>query len=78
MMSSISFLSKPIKIGIIQLEHRIVHLPLTRFPGDENHVPTAMAEECYRQRAIKGRLIIAEATGISTGSGCQIRESKSK
>ncbi|KAI8142792.1 hypothetical protein BJV82DRAFT_649944 [Fennellomyces sp. T-0311] len=68
-MASTSSLFKPIKIGNIQLEHRIVHPPLTRFRADENHVPTAMVEEYYRQRATKGGLIIAEATGISPGSG---------
>ena len=64
-----SSLFKPIKVGNIQLEHRVVYPPLTRLRHDANHVPTAMVEEYYGQRATKGGLMIAEATGISPGAG---------
>lgn len=61
-----SHLFKPLRIGSWQLTHRVVMAPLTRMratiPGN---VPNALNAEYYSQRASKGGLIIAEATGIS-------------
>ena len=68
-MASTSALFQPIKVGTAQLEHRVVLAPLTRFRSDENHVPTALQEEYYRQRTTKGGLLISEATFISPTAG---------
>jgi N-ethylmaleimide reductase len=69
--TSESKLFTPIKIGPIQLKHRVVMAPLTRSrseqPGD---VPGKLMLEYYTQRASDGGLIISEATTISvTGRG---------
>ncbi|KAF9517791.1 hypothetical protein BS47DRAFT_1313837 [Hydnum rufescens UP504] len=56
----------PIKIGDVELEHRIVMAPLTRFRADDSHVHREAAVEYYSQRAsTPGTLIISEATLIS-------------
>jgi N-ethylmaleimide reductase len=59
-------LFSPIRVGAVELSHRVAMPPLTRMrsrqPGD---VPQAMNAEYYGQRATKGGLIIAEATDIS-------------
>ncbi|KAI8142849.1 hypothetical protein BJV82DRAFT_559250 [Fennellomyces sp. T-0311] len=68
-MASTSSLFKPIKVGNIQLEHRVVLPPMNRFRNDENRVPTALVEEYYEQRTTKGGLLINEGTGISPGAG---------
>lgn len=56
----------PLRLGALELGHRVVMAPLTRMrsrqPGD---VPQAMNTEYYRQRASAGGLIITEATNIS-------------
>src|SRR5579859_7133089 len=64
-------LFSPFKVGSLDLGHRVVMAPLSRFradlPGD---VPGAMMLEYYTQRASAGGLIISEATTISaTGRG---------
>lgn len=60
-----SNLFNPIRVGALELPHRIAMAPLTRSragrPGD---IPTAMAAEYYGQRA-SAALIITEATQIS-------------
>lgn len=65
-MSSYPTLFSPLRVGALQLEHRVVMAPLTRLrsaqPGD---VPRTLNAEYYRQRASKGGLIISEATQIS-------------
>lgn len=63
---SAEFLFTPVRVGAVELSHRVVMPPLTRMrssqPGD---VPQALNAEYYGQRATKGGLIIAEATDIS-------------
>ncbi len=54
----------PILLGAIAAPNRILMAPLTRGRSTENHVPTALMVEYYRQRASAG-LIITEGTGIS-------------
>lgn len=59
-------LFRPLKLGNIELGHRIVMAPLTRFRADDNHVPIADVRDYYAQRAsTPGTLLIAEATLIS-------------
>ncbi|KAH6645117.1 hypothetical protein BKA67DRAFT_596016 [Truncatella angustata] len=55
-------LFKPLKLGRVQLQHRVVMAPLTRLRCDRDHVPLPIAKEYYTQRATEGGLIIAEAT----------------
>lgn len=54
----------PIELGAIRAANRVLMAPLTRTRADDDHVPTEMMIEYYRQRAGAG-LIISEATGIS-------------
>ncbi|KAH7064546.1 NADH:flavin oxidoreductase/NADH oxidase [Macrophomina phaseolina] len=65
-----SKLFTPMRICNVDLKHRIVMAPLTRFRNDASHVPLPMAVEYYRQRAsVPGTLIISEATQISSRFG---------
>lgn len=54
----------PVTLGAIDAPNRILMAPLTRTRATDDHVPTALMTEYYRQRAGAG-LIISEATGIS-------------
>ncbi|MDN3546732.1 alkene reductase [Mucilaginibacter aquaedulcis] len=64
-------LFSPIKLGALQLTHRVVMAPLTRMrTSDHRFIPNDLMEEYYTQRATKGGLIISEGTVISpTGHG---------
>jgi NADPH2 dehydrogenase len=65
-----SRLFKPLKLGNIDLKHRIVMSPLTRFRADDEHVPLPFVAEYYAQRAsVPGTLLITEATYISHRHG---------
>lgn len=56
-------LFQPLKVGRVELLHRIVMAPLTRLRTDLNHVPLPIVKEYYTQRAaVPGSLLIAEAT----------------
>ncbi|MGU7774294.1 alkene reductase [Burkholderia sp. MR1-5-21] len=58
-------LFQPIKIGHLDLEHRVAMAPLTRSRAAQpGNVPSAMNVEYYRQRA-SAALIVTEATQIS-------------
>ncbi|RAM65063.1 NADH:flavin oxidoreductase [Herbaspirillum rubrisubalbicans] len=59
-----SDLFKPVQLGAVPLQNRIVMAPLTRSRALAGDVPTDLAAEYYAQRAGAG-LIIAEATQIS-------------
>ncbi|KAK4062788.1 uncharacterized protein Triagg1_9658 [Trichoderma aggressivum f. europaeum] len=59
-------LFKPFKIGSLELKHRVVMAPLTRYRNDENHVPLPFVADYYSQRAsVPGTFLIAEATAVS-------------
>jgi N-ethylmaleimide reductase len=64
-------LFSPIRIGAIDLAHRVVLAPLTRLRADmPGNVPGDLMATYYRQRASKGGLMITEATFVSpTGNG---------
>ncbi|VDC03536.1 unnamed protein product [Peniophora sp. CBMAI 1063] len=63
-------LFSPIKVGNMQLQHRIALPPLTRFRSDDNDVPTDLMVEHYAQRAsTPGTLLIAEGTIIAPQAG---------
>ncbi len=62
-----SILHKPVTLGSLKLNNRIIMAPLTRCRADANHVPTDIMAEYYAQRASAG-LIIAEATMAIEGN----------
>ncbi|KAK7739261.1 hypothetical protein SLS62_011250 [Diatrype stigma] len=65
-----SRLSKPLKIGNVEVKHRIAMPSLSRCRATEDRVPTPLMKEYYGQRAsIPGTLILSEGTFISPGSG---------
>ncbi|KAI0522090.1 NADH:flavin oxidoreductase/NADH oxidase family protein-like protein [Xylaria bambusicola] len=66
-----SRLFKPLKIGNIEVKHRIAMAPLTRLRATSEYVPVPLMKEYYGQRAsVPGTLIISEGTFVSpTDSG---------
>ena len=56
-------LFRPLRLGAVEIPHRILMAPLTRARAT-NRVPNALMADYYRQRAGAG-LIITEATAIS-------------
>jgi N-ethylmaleimide reductase len=61
-----SKLLSPIRIGAIDLSHRVVLAPLTRMRADPpGNVPNELMAKYYGQRATQGGLLITEATFIS-------------
>lgn len=66
----VSNLFKPLKLGRVELQNRIVMAPLTRFRADDEHVPLPFVAEYYAQRAsVPGTLLITEATFIAPQAG---------
>merc|ERR1711939_1086090 len=64
---SSSRLFEPLRMGTMDLHHRLVMAPLTRFRAEEDtHVPLPFVSTYYAQRAaVPGTLLIPEATFIS-------------
>ncbi|KAJ6601082.1 hypothetical protein DFH09DRAFT_1020338 [Mycena vulgaris] len=63
-------LFQPSQVGDIELSHRIVFAPTTRFRADANHAPLPHVAEYYEQRAsTSGSLLISEATFIAPRAG---------
>ncbi|KAF6822237.1 nadh:flavin oxidoreductase nadh oxidase family protein [Colletotrichum musicola] len=61
-----SKLFSPLKVGPLQLGHRLALAPLTRYRAEDDWTPTAMMKEYYEQRAcVPGTLLISEGTLIS-------------
>lgn len=62
-------LFKPLKLGHLDLEHRVVQAPLTRMRAPEEssgvYTPADLNVEYYGQRASKGGLQLTEACPIS-------------
>ncbi|KAI0422937.1 NADH:flavin oxidoreductase/NADH oxidase family protein-like protein [Xylaria grammica] len=59
-------LFKPLRIGDVEVKHRIAMAPLTRLRGTNQFMPTPLMKEYYSQRAsIPGTLIISEGTYVS-------------
>jgi NADPH2 dehydrogenase len=66
MSSPVSTLFQPLRIGAINLQHRVVMAPLTRFRANKDHVPGDLVKTYYAQRStVPGTLIITEATFIA-------------
>ena len=65
-----SKLFRPIRVGNLNLSHRVVLAPLTRFRANDAHVPTDIMVDYYAQRAsVPGALLITEATFIAPRAG---------
>ncbi|KAK7966191.1 N-ethylmaleimide reductase [Apiospora aurea] len=65
-----SRLFKPLKIGNIELKHRIGMAPLTRLRATKDRVPLPLMREYYSQRAsVPGTLLISEGTLVSPAAG---------
>jgi NADPH2 dehydrogenase len=64
-------LLKPFKLSRdLQLQHRVVMAPMTRFRADDKHVPADYSVEYYDQRTrVPGTFIVTEGTEISVESG---------
>lgn len=63
-------LFQPIRVGNLDLAHRVVLAPLTRYRADEAHVPTDLQVKYYAQRgSVTGTLLITEATFIAARAG---------
>lgn len=66
MSAAASKLFQPIRVGTVQLAHRVVLAPMTRNRNTEDHVPTNLGLEYYTQRAATpGTLLITEATIVA-------------
>ena len=65
-----SNLFKPLRLGNVELQNRIVLAPLTRFRASDEHVPLPFVAEYYAQRgSVPGTLLISEATFIAANAG---------
>ncbi|GAA5992362.1 hypothetical protein JCM10908_000446 [Rhodotorula pacifica] len=63
-------LFRPLRVGRMNLQHRIAMAPLTRYRADASHVHHDLAVEYYAQRACApGTLLITEATFIDPLAG---------
>ncbi|KAJ5515011.1 Aldolase-type TIM barrel [Penicillium fimorum] len=63
-------LTSPLRIGNLELKHRVILAPLTRNRADDQHVPLDLMREYYAQRAsVPGTLLISEGTFISERAG---------
>ncbi|KAJ1305437.1 hypothetical protein OPQ81_000447 [Rhizoctonia solani] len=61
-----SKLYTPLQVGDINLAHRVVMAPLTRYRANDTHAHTELGVQYYAQRAeVPGTLLITEATAIS-------------
>jgi 2,4-dienoyl-CoA reductase-like NADH-dependent reductase (Old Yellow Enzyme family) len=54
----------PLRLGALELPHRLLMAPMTRARGTRDHLPTEIMVDYYAQRASAG-LIISEAIGIT-------------
>ncbi|KAI0071354.1 putative NADPH2 dehydrogenase chain OYE2 [Panus rudis PR-1116 ss-1] len=69
-MSALSKLFQPVKVGNLNLRHRVVMAPMTRFRANKNHAHTDLGVEYYKQRAsAPGTLLITEGTFLDGRSG---------
>ena len=67
-----SKLFQPIRVGRMDLSHRVVLSPLTRLRANKDHVHGDLGLEYYTQRAsIPGTLLITEGTVIHPHAGGQ-------
>lgn len=65
MTDAFDVLREPLRLGALDLPHRLVMAPLTRNRADEDGTPNALMAEYYGQRAGSAALIVSEATWVS-------------
>ena len=66
MTSSTYSLFQPIRVGAIDLQHRVVMAPLTRLRANKKYIPGELAKTYYMQRSsVPGTLIISEGAPIA-------------
>ncbi|MDO9369379.1 MAG: alkene reductase [Sphingopyxis sp.] len=58
----------PVRVGLHDLDHRIVMAPITRFRAEAAGVPGPPMAEYYRQRTTPGGLIVSEACAVSASA----------
>src|ERR1700710_2415768 len=56
--SNTPMLFRPIRVGAMDLSHRVVHAPMTRLRSDPDDSASAMMVDYYSQRASPGGLLI--------------------
>lgn len=65
-----SLLFKPLKVGSVEVQHRIALAPMSRRRATSDHLPTPMMKEFYCQRAaIPGTLLFTDANLVSPAAG---------
>jgi NADPH2 dehydrogenase len=70
MSTSIPKLFQPIRVGTVDLQHRVVLAPMSRARADGQHVLGPLTVEYYKQRtSVPGTLAIAEASYIAPQAG---------
>ncbi|KAH0493349.1 hypothetical protein TgHK011_000023 [Trichoderma gracile] len=70
MASTDSLLFTPLKLGKIELSHRVALSALTRLRADKDHVATDLMKEYYLQRtSLPGGLLIAESASVAKHHG---------
>jgi hypothetical protein len=70
MSSTVSPLFQSLHVGAVNVQHRVVMAPLTRFRADKAHVHGDLAKTYYEQRAsVPGTLIVSEGTFIAPQAG---------
>ncbi|KAH8993133.1 putative NADPH2 dehydrogenase chain OYE2 [Lactarius akahatsu] len=70
MSSSVPSLFQPIRVGTVDLQHRVVMAPVTRHRENKDHVHGELAKTYYTQRSgVPGTLMITEATFIAPQAG---------
>jgi NADPH2 dehydrogenase len=70
MSSSIPALFQPLAVGAINVGHRVVMAPMSRFRASKGHVHGELAKTYYSQRAsVPGTLIVTEGTFIAPQAG---------
>ena len=63
-------LFRSIRVGDMNLSHRVALAPCTRLRSDSTHVPSDLYVEYYKQRAsVPGTLLISEGTFIAPQAG---------
>jgi NADPH2 dehydrogenase len=59
-------LLKPLKLGNVTLNHRVIMAPCTTYRATDGHIPGPRTKTYYAQRAsVMRTLIITEATYVS-------------
>lgn len=62
--------NKPLRLGGLNLKHRVVLAPLARYRADDDHVPLGFVKDYYEQRAsVPGTLLITEGSFITKRAG---------